>query len=104
MVGAEIVSLVHRPTVPDVLDFHEYARSFPLHVNEPVDHRPVAVLLLFLVVERAESRIPGRRVELCVVPSFRSDLHLHDVLLYVELDVESGVYRQFRQRQHILVG
>ena len=68
--GAEIVRLVHRPTIADVLKFHEYAGSFPLHVDKGVYDGTVVVLFFLLVVERSDGRIPGRRIELRVIPAF----------------------------------
>ena len=42
-VRAEIVGLVHRPSLPGILEFHEYAGSFPLHIEKYIKIRAVSI-------------------------------------------------------------
>ena len=58
IVGAEVVSLFHRPSLTGVFVFDENAGSLPLHVDECIEVWRIAVFLLSLVVEDSEYRIP----------------------------------------------
>ena len=104
MVGAEIVILAGRPSLPNVLNFYEYACTLPLNVHECVNVRTSVVLGLFLIIELPYGWIPAWRVELCVLPCVRSDLHLHYVSLDIELNVVTRIDGNGRHWNRVFIG
>lgn len=87
MVSAEIIRRFVRPAHIQVYCLYEYARSFPLDVDEYVQICAVAILFFFLIEEYSQSGIPGGGVPFGVVSPIGAYLHLHHVLYDVELDV-----------------
>ena len=103
-VGREIVCLFHRPALSCVLQLDEYASPLPLDIDKCIYDRAVVVFKFLLVVECPDCRVPTRGIVFRIVPSICSDLHLHDVLGDVELEVPFGIDRNCRYRDHVLVG
>ena len=104
MMGAEIVELVHGPSLADILRLDEDARPLPLDIYECIYHRTIVVLDFLLVVEGGQGRVPCRGLVFCVVPGVCSDLHLHHVFRYVKLQIELCVDGCCGYGNDILVG
>ena len=102
--SGKVVCLVERPSHVYVDDLDEDARSLPLHIDERIDYRAVAILFLVLVMEHSEYRVVCGRIPFCSECSVESDLHLHDFLHDVKLIVVSEVEGQQGQRHHIRIG
>ena len=102
-VRCEIIHTLVRPAHIEIDDLYEYACLFPLDVHEGVYIWTVAVFLDILVVEHSDYRIVRRCIPLCRIQCIRTDLHFHDVLHHVKLEIIPEVQRECRQWQYVPV-
>ena len=108
MMGREVIRRIE-PAHRRILYLYENAGTLPLGVDEEIDDGPVLVASLVLIVEDAQSRVPGRGIPGGVVEHIGPYLHLQHLLSFVvalndELDEILSIEGKPRQRHHILVG
>ena len=103
-VRAEVVGVIHRPSLSEVLELNEDAALLPLDVHENIEVRTVVVLPLVLAGEGAGDVVPLRAVPFGVPPGVDSQLHVHNSRLYRELQEPFEIEGKCGQRQHVLIG
>ena len=99
----EIVCRFVRPSHVKIDYFQEYACTFPLDVDEYIYIWAISVFFYILVMEYSQHWIIRRGIPLGVITSVCSDLHLHDLLHYIKLQIISQVQCQHRQWKYLLV-